>query len=717
MQAKNSAPIPGFAELSSPEFRQIFDHTTTLIAAPETYLLTDSLASVLAEKEVEVVWICFGPEDRDPGMLLLSLLNSVEKAIPGISVAILSKMRRQPGPVTGWEPIFSTLAVEINRCTNSLLFILEGVENFAHSSICIRLVSAYFLDLLGKNIRRILISKSRLPKSSLFTINCLIRAQDLRVSEEDKAGVIRNLSLNLSQQGNRRAMQLAKGKLSILACIKESLLFLDPKILDQEIKHSYNLEDLLNRIVRLWMMENDQSVIEILSMSLSLGYSHPVIRSIPRSDRSLHVDAGIGGSASSFLSQEPIRDSEVDLWHQPLENEWDRLRGVWRKSLQTHLKGSGYPDSEYVCKTVEFLLHEKAVCSAVNLCFQQDNIALAAEIIANSACEMMDLGQWATLISWIKNLSQEDFNQWPILEYVGAKIMTASGEIESAHKGFAHASQLYTHVHDPGGECRSLLAESALAAWRGDTIFSKERALSAFTLAQRTQLTWYEIWAGWHLGTQAIDRQDYIDALEWYRSASNLAKSSGYHSVWEVIEQACTILQRQIDLDLDFQSCQQALIANEKARKDNLTRLQNLTTSPFENLDDLLEEYGWTNLPLMPITSAWVEPIKPARSSWNVLSQLLSLFNPGWDNRPVVSNQILPQNDDDPDARMSPHAGVFPAEAQVQDETGLSKTPVLGPSAQLNTNSLKAYLLGQFSVEISGSSSGWMETKSRMCII
>ncbi len=717
LKAKNAAPQPGFSELISPVFGQIFNHSSTLIAVPEGYLLTDTLASVLVEKGLEVVWICFGPEDRDPGILLLSLVNGFEKVLPGIRDVILSKMRRQPGPVTGWEPFFAFIAAEINLNTTGLVIILEGTENFRHSHICSRLIFAYFLENLAPKSRSVLISSGNLPKSTAFSPSFLIRPEDLRVNESVSSRIVGSSNMDISSSGARRAVQLARGKLAVLVSLMESIKYLNPEVIDRQLIHSSSLEDLLSRISGLVIMKKEESAVQSLAMSLSLGYSHATIRSIAQLLYEIPTPAGNYGLQVFPPYRKSLPDSEMDLWHQPLENGWVRLRGYWRQPLRINLKNENDPKSEFVGETAAFLLEEKAICAAVNLCFKHQSTTLAAEIISHSAAEMLDLGQWATLASWIEHLEPEASDAWPILAYVNGKILTASGHMDHARKAFARSSQLYARAHDPDGECRSLQAESILAAWHGETTFSRERALSAYALAQRSRLNWHEIWASWHLGAMAFARQDYIEALERFKSAANLAKSSGYQSVWAMIEQAAVSLQRQYELEHELFSHRQSLLAAEKAMKENQASLQNLTNSPFENLDELLEEHGWMNLPVMPITSAWVEPIKSSKLDWNLFHQINAIIRPVWENLPAgtVPSSISPWN-------WTPDVGTFPQSAVLDPQDRLSRSSeVVQPDVEQlsdhsQANELKVWLLGDFRVEIAGRRlDGW--THNRVCAL
>src|SRR6266545_83098 len=68
------------------------------VASPE-YVLPEGIAIALRRRGRSPLWVRLGPEDRDPGTFLLSLIEGVGRLRPGFGKATLELMRRQPGPV------------------------------------------------------------------------------------------------------------------------------------------------------------------------------------------------------------------------------------------------------------------------------------------------------------------------------------------------------------------------------------------------------------------------------------------------------------------------------------------------------------------------------------------------------------------------------------------------------------------------------------------
>ena len=58
-------------------------------------------------------WIRLGPEDRDPGTLLLSVLAAVQHQHPSFGLSTLELDTAQTRTSMGWPPLFGRLAAEL----------------------------------------------------------------------------------------------------------------------------------------------------------------------------------------------------------------------------------------------------------------------------------------------------------------------------------------------------------------------------------------------------------------------------------------------------------------------------------------------------------------------------------------------------------------------------------------------------------------------------
>jgi len=79
------------------------------------------------------MWLRLGREDRDPGTLLLSLIQSARRVQPGIGGIALEKMKLNPGPLMGWPALYNLLAQELaDGLPPSSAIVLENVHHKAY---------------------------------------------------------------------------------------------------------------------------------------------------------------------------------------------------------------------------------------------------------------------------------------------------------------------------------------------------------------------------------------------------------------------------------------------------------------------------------------------------------------------------------------------------------------------------------------------------------
>lgn len=105
--AKSAAPYATRSSIPHLSLERAAAGGNTMFVAPPGYLLTEHLMAVLSEGGRPIMWLRFGSEDHDPATLLLSLIGAAQRLCPGAGMATLEQMRRQPGPLTRWPPLFA----------------------------------------------------------------------------------------------------------------------------------------------------------------------------------------------------------------------------------------------------------------------------------------------------------------------------------------------------------------------------------------------------------------------------------------------------------------------------------------------------------------------------------------------------------------------------------------------------------------------------------
>src|SRR5689334_16559320 len=122
----------------------------TLFTAPPGYLPADSLAAALRKLGRPILWLRLEPEDRDPAVLLFSLIAGMQRLRAEAGAATLELMRRQLGPITGWPPIFGRLAQELAEVLRSSgAIVLENCHYLGDAPSTLRLLGAEVLSALS----------------------------------------------------------------------------------------------------------------------------------------------------------------------------------------------------------------------------------------------------------------------------------------------------------------------------------------------------------------------------------------------------------------------------------------------------------------------------------------------------------------------------------------------------------------------------------------
>src|SRR5262249_29737510 len=105
-EAKVLVPSPCDLDAVSGAFEDVASGTTTLLAAPAGYVLTEELASASTRLNRHPLWLRVGPEDRDPATFLLSVVTAARRVHPDAGQAPLRLMTREAGPGFRWRPPF-----------------------------------------------------------------------------------------------------------------------------------------------------------------------------------------------------------------------------------------------------------------------------------------------------------------------------------------------------------------------------------------------------------------------------------------------------------------------------------------------------------------------------------------------------------------------------------------------------------------------------------
>jgi DNA-binding SARP family transcriptional activator len=550
----------------------------TLFVAPSDYVLPEGFASALARRGRSALWLRLGPEDRDPASLLLSIIEGMGHQCPGFGKATLELMRRQPGPIAGWTPLFASLADELAGNPGSPgAIVLDGVHHLAGSHATLRLLGTHLLRARDPAPGWLLISRSDLPGAMLPAGIRRRSAGDLRIGADNASRLVERTVPGLTGAYIRRAVKLCDERAVLLDALCAAADALGPAIVQQTTSMVGQPTQVLDFLARAWLATIDHHAQQALALALRLEYSHPAL-----------TRAAIGRDT---LPPGP--------WLEMLEAGWSRIRAPWREPLRRTLPRRAMPDRDSMHRAAGHLLSQGADEKAIPLYLELDDWSCAVRAIGAVADRLMDLGRWQTLRAWLDRMPDSVVKQQPWLVYDRAEIAMADGSVEDARRDFSTAEARFTASDEPAGACHSMLAESVLAAGQRDFARAQARALAADAVARASGLIWHRVWASWQLGTLASIAGEFDNALAYFGQAVSMAARTDDQVIIDLVQRAEEFTRRLRELFRQRELHRQAFLTLEGAVQEAAERLADLLFLPPGNLEDLVGAYGWLHTPMV----------------------------------------------------------------------------------------------------------------------
>lgn len=579
----------------------------TLFTTPPGYLLTESLAGLLAGRVPAQLWLRFGPEDRDPATLVLSFINASRRRDPKFGAAALKFMQEHPGPVAGWPRIFTHLAAELAEALPpGSVLVLEHIHQLNGAQPALGLLGSRLLAELSPRFHFILISHERLPASIFPPQTISIGVRELRLDSQAGLDLAHQVEIDLPDNCIRRAVELIEGRIGALSGILTACSSLGQAFIQQTVERSKNADHLLAAIARASLAAAEPHDFHALALALQLNYCHPAL-----------LDAGLGSPAMP-----------AGPWIQPLADDWERVRRLWYRPLKSVLPHETETDYAILRRVGGYLAQTGAVEQAVQVYFEAGDAAGAAQIIAGLADNLLNLGQWETLRSWLERLPAPALHDHPRLLYVKGELEAARGEAQKAGRSFSLASALFLERSENAGACQSLLAQSTLEARQGRLDRARSGALSAAAIARAAGLPWHQGWANWQLGCLAVNSGEADAALAYFSQATQTINDPLFNGLFQRA-QALLLQQRRSQQESTFH--RQAYERAGQAEQAAHGQLHALVTSPFENLPALLGAHGWSHIPLLcklPAQDAsqnGLEELSPA-GIWQTIFNALGFY-------------------------------------------------------------------------------------------
>ena len=499
-QAKVLVPSPCDLDTVNGAFEDAASGMTTLLAAPPGYVLTEELASAFTRLNRHPLWLRVGPEDRDPATFLVSVVTAARRLHQDAGQATLRLMTERPGPVFGWPPLFAQLAHDLrfHLAANGAL-VLEDVHN-AVSHPTLAMLGRHLLPELDGVAPCVLVAHAS-PSPGVLN-GCVRRStREFRLTAPTVKELLESWAPQLTPRALDRAVALVGGRAAVLAGLRDLSATADGG-LEPLLADIASVKDLVARIAEALLTEAGGNARCALGLAIRIEYAHPAM-----------ISAVFG---ESQLPPGP--------WIQPLEDGWVRIRPCWRQPLGAVLGRRALPDCGTLHQSADWLLEVGACEQAISLYLEIRDLDCAARVIRSQASTLMDHGQWATLDGWLAQLPEETFAAYPDLSCDRADIAAARGDAATAHRWYGFATSQYVKRNDAEGACRSMLADSAVAAEAGDLVNALSRAHAASTLANAASLTATQMWATWQQGRVALVAGDRDSALASFcRAASSAA--------------------------------------------------------------------------------------------------------------------------------------------------------------------------------------------------
>jgi DNA-binding SARP family transcriptional activator len=576
--AKFAAPLGAVGMVVSPAFDAAAAGGSTLFAAPPSYLLTEELAVALGRRGGPLLWLRLGPEDQDPGSLLLSLVEAMQRHEPSFGGGTVPLMRRCPGSIAGWPPLFDRLAHELAEALGpqgSIVVEDAGWLDGLHPTL--RLLGTRLLSALPDEVVRVLTSHRSLPESVLPAGTRRRGVGDLQIDTDLATELIARSLPASSNMLVRQAAALCEGQPVTLLALSCAVGDFGADVVERAVRHVRRAEELLRFLAAVWLAIDGIDTQRALGLALHLGYIHPsLLGAVPD-----------GGTSTTNRP-----------WLQPLAGNWARIRAAWLRPLRATIHPNALPDSDTLHRAAAELMRYDAEELRIGLYLELDDSACATPIIAKVARRLLDHGRWDTLRDWLARLPTSALHEQPWLLYMQAELAAAEGEIDAARSGLQAAAERFATRGDHDGTCQSMLAESALVAAQQEFEQAHSRAASAAALADATGMTWHQLWSSWQLGVLAVFAGEVDQALAHFGRAADIATRIGDRTVDALTTKAEQLTRHLLALHRQREGHRLAYQALERSTREAIDNLRKLLEIPAKELDAFADAYGWMRIPM-----------------------------------------------------------------------------------------------------------------------
>lgn len=587
-EAKAQVPLPCDPDAANGAFEDAASGSMTLLEASDGYVLTEGLALALAHLDRHPLWLRLGPEDRDPATFLFSLITAARSFQRDVGQVTLSLMREQPGPVFGWPPLFTQLACDLRSCMIPHgALVLEDIHQVSGSCPTLSMVSRHLLPGLAGTAPCVMVTHGD-PDAAVPDKCERKSASELRLSEPTVRRLLEKWAPELTARARKRAIVLVDGRAAILAGLRE-LAATARHCLEPLLERAAGGEELVARTAEILLADVGRDSRSALGLAARIEYAHPAMTS--------------SVTGESELPPGP--------WLQRLAGGWVRVRPFWRQQLRAVLGKRAMPGRDTLHQSADWLLQAGAYEQAVCLYLDIGDHDCAARAIASRASSLMDLGQWATIDHWLAQLPEELLAAYPELSCDRADIAAVRHDTKLARRWFDIAASQYAKRNDVEGQCRSMLAESAVAAEAGDLAQALSRAYAASSLASAAELTAVQMWATWQIGRVALVVGDSDGALASFCRAASSVAASGDVAAARPVRVAGDLAMQVGELRRRQESHREVQAVLNRAEHTAFNQLVEAVRNPAVRNDEVFGTDGWSRAPAPLKLPGLMQPSAP----------------------------------------------------------------------------------------------------------
>jgi DNA-binding SARP family transcriptional activator len=351
--AKSAAPVAAAPAARHWTFDRAALGGLTCFVAPPGYLMSEGLFEALQRQGRPVIWVRLGPEDRDPGTFLRSLVAAVQRHHPGFGVEETAG---------GWTARFGRLAATLAVAAPAPVSLV--VEHAHHLGGTAALLGVLVAPLLEEDRACVVTSDQALPAGALPARGATVTADDLRLGPGAAGELLGREAPRLPAVAARRAATLCRGAAADLLAVCGAAATLGPARVSQAVDQASGVEELLAHLASGWLEAAGSDGHRALALALEVGYSHPAL------------SAAVLGAAAA---------PPVGPWLQPLADGWSAVRTGWRDPLRAALGPARPLGAETVHRAADYLLDRGAPERAVPLYLELEDQACASGATAEPA--------------------------------------------------------------------------------------------------------------------------------------------------------------------------------------------------------------------------------------------------------------------------------------------------------------------------------------------